>query len=104
VAARLLQVVVFPYRSCSFTAITRVQIPSGTPTKIKDLFETPFFPFDKIVCEITCLFQNPYSWAAMFCDKSGTAPISTALFPSSAARTTTLPHGVHAYLCTYDSM
>jgi hypothetical protein len=33
VAARLLQVVVFPYRGCSFTAVTRVQIPSGTPTK-----------------------------------------------------------------------
>src|SRR5713226_2857676 len=48
--------------------------------------------------------DNPYSWAAMFCAKSGTAPISTALFPSSAARTRTLPQGVHAYLCTYDSM
>jgi hypothetical protein len=32
VAARLLQVVVFPYRVCFFTAVTRVQIPSGTPT------------------------------------------------------------------------
>ena len=29
-AARLLQVVVFPYRGCSFTAVTQVQIPSGT--------------------------------------------------------------------------
>jgi hypothetical protein len=29
VAARLLQVVVFPYRGCSFTAVTRVQIPVG---------------------------------------------------------------------------
>ena len=32
-AARLLQVVVFPYRGCSFTAVTRVQIPSGTPNQ-----------------------------------------------------------------------
>jgi hypothetical protein len=30
---------------------------------------------------------NLYSLVAMFCDKSGTAPISAALFPSSAART-----------------
>ena len=30
-AARLLQVVVFPYRGCSFTAVTRVQIPSTDP-------------------------------------------------------------------------
>jgi hypothetical protein len=28
-----------------------------------------------------------YSLAAISCDKSGTAPISTALFPSSAAQT-----------------
>ena len=27
-AARLLQVVVSPYRGCSFTAVTRVQIPN----------------------------------------------------------------------------
>jgi hypothetical protein len=27
-----MQVVVFPYRGCSFTTITRVQIPSRTPT------------------------------------------------------------------------
>lgn len=31
--------------------------------------------------------QDVYSLAAMSCDKSGTAPISTALFPSSAAQT-----------------
>jgi hypothetical protein len=37
VAARLLQVVVFPYRGCSFTAVTRVQIPSGTPNLINNL-------------------------------------------------------------------
>jgi hypothetical protein len=36
-AARLLQVVVFPYRGCSFTAVTRVQIPSGTPSLINEL-------------------------------------------------------------------
>jgi hypothetical protein len=41
VAARLLQVVVFPYRGCSFTAVTRVQIPSGTPSLINEL---PVFP------------------------------------------------------------
>src|SRR6266851_8790471 len=31
--------------------------------------------------------QDVYSLAAMSCDKSGTAPISTALFSSSAAQT-----------------
>ena len=43
---------------------------------------------------------NPYLWLQISCDKSGTAPISTVLLPSSAARTWTLPQGVHAYLCT----
>ncbi len=36
-AARLLQVVVIPYRGCSFTAVTRVQIPSGTPNLFRKL-------------------------------------------------------------------
>jgi hypothetical protein len=31
-AAHVFQVVVKSYRFCSFTAVTRVQIPSGTPT------------------------------------------------------------------------
>jgi hypothetical protein len=39
VAARLLQVVGFAYRGCSFTAVTRVQIPSGTPNLFKNLRE-----------------------------------------------------------------
>ena len=43
-AARLLQVVVFPCRGCSFTAVTRVQIPSGTPNIINHLDRRPNFP------------------------------------------------------------
>jgi hypothetical protein len=37
VAARLLQVVVFPCRGCSLTAVTRVQIPSGTPSLFTEM-------------------------------------------------------------------
>ena len=41
---RLLQVVGFAYRGCSFTAVTRVQIPSGTRQQSKRL--TKVGPFD----------------------------------------------------------
>src|SRR5262249_22264475 len=36
-AAHSVQVVVKSYRSCSFTAVTRVQIPSGTPTNLNNV-------------------------------------------------------------------
>jgi hypothetical protein len=52
VAARLLQVVVFPYRGCSFTAVTPVQIPSGTPNLINTLHEIwRAFPWDGMYSE-----------------------------------------------------
>jgi hypothetical protein len=38
-----LQVVVFPYGGCSFTAVTWVQIPSGTPNLINGLEEIVLF-------------------------------------------------------------
>jgi len=47
----------------------------------------PLFFSPQLYLVVPNAHQNSYSRAALFCDKSGTAPMSTALFPSSAART-----------------
>ena len=40
VAARLLQVIELPFRGASFTAVTRGQIPSGTPNLFSNLWRS----------------------------------------------------------------